>query len=205
MRSAGDQPQREAGLGHQDARAPPGLRDLQDLSLILGPSWVKWRLRLERRGPPQTHSPTCRLRWDRWDLGDLLVSEELLDLRDSWDLKEMAATLALLEMLVLREKLECLDYRGNLENLARMETLDPLVQLGGQEREVFLECLVFLDQKATEDFLDSTEPKETLGLQEKRGRMVLLVLWEQLVLLVPQAPEEKEEGMDLLECLDQED
>ena len=74
-----------------------------------------------------------------------------------------------------------------------METLDPLVQLGGQEREVFLECLVFLDQKATEDFLDSTEPKETLGLQEKRGRMVLLVLWEQLVLWVPQALERSEE------------
>ena len=136
------------------------------------------------------------------DLGDLLVSEELPDLKDSWDLKEMGATLALLEMLVLREKLECLDYRGNLENLVRMETLDPLDQLGGRAREVFLECLVFLDLKATEDFLDSMEPKETLGLLEKRVRMVLLVLWEQLVLLDPQAHEEKEEGMDLLACLD---
>ena len=130
------------------------------------------------------------------------MSEELLDLKDSWDLKEMGATLALLEMLVLGGKLECLDYRGNLENLVRMETLDPLDQLGGRVREVFLECLVFLDQKATEDFLDSTEPKETLGLLEKRVRMVLLVLWEQLALLDPQAPEEKEEGMDLLACLD---
>ena len=139
------------------------------------------------------------------DLGDLLVSEELLDLKDSWDLKEMGATLALLEMLVLREKLECLDYRGNLENLVRMETLDPLDQLGGQARGVFLECLVFLDLKATEDFLDSMEPKETLGPREKRERMGLQVQWELLALLDLQVQEEREDGMDHLECPDLED
>lgn len=41
------------------------------------------------------------------DLGDRLVYEELLDLRDLWDLKEMGVTLARLVLLVLREKLEC--------------------------------------------------------------------------------------------------
>lgn len=40
-------------------------------------------------------------------LGDRLVYEELLDLRDLWDLKEMGVTLARLVLLVLREKLEC--------------------------------------------------------------------------------------------------
>ena len=103
----------------------------------------------------------------------LLVSEELPDLKGLWDLKEMGVTLALLDQLVLREKLECLDYQGNLENLGRMEILGPLDQLEGQEREVFLECLVFLDPKATEDFLDLMEPKEILDPQEKRGRMVM--------------------------------
>jgi len=41
------------------------------------------------------------------DLGDRLVYEELLDLRDLWDLKEMGVTLARLVLLVRREKLEC--------------------------------------------------------------------------------------------------
>ena len=39
MRSAEDQLQREAGLGHQDVRALPGLRDLRDLSLTSVHSW----------------------------------------------------------------------------------------------------------------------------------------------------------------------
>lgn len=133
------------------------------------------------------------------------MSEELPDLKGLWDLKEMGVTLALLDQLVLREKLECLDYQGNLENLGRMEILGPLDQLEGQEREVFLECLVFLDPKATEDFLDLMEPRETSVPLEKKGKMVLQVLWEQLALWDLLAREEKEEEMDLQECLDQED
>ena len=84
----------------------------------------------------------------------------------------------------------------------RMETLDPLDQLEGLAREVSLECQEFPDLKATEDFLDSMEPKETLGLLEKREKMGLQVQWELLALLDLQVPEEREDGMDHLECLD---
>jgi len=136
---------------------------------------------------------------------DLPVSEELLDPKDLWDLKEMVETQALLVLLVLKERLECLDYRGNLENRVRMETLDPLDQLEGLAREVCLECQEFPDLKATEDFLDSMEPKETLGLLEKREKMGLQVQWELLALLDLQVPEEREDGMDHLECPDLED
>ena len=139
------------------------------------------------------------------DPGDLQASEELLDPKDLWDLKEMVETQVLLVLLVLKERLECLDYRGNLENRVRMETLDPLDQLEGLAREVCLECQEFPDLKATEDFLDSMEPKETLGLLEKREKMGLQVQWELLVLLDLQVPEEREDGMDHLECLDLED
>merc|ERR1719468_247866 len=113
----------------------------------------------------------------------------------------MGVTLAHLVLLVLRGKLECQACRGNLEILERMETLDPRDQLEGQAREVCPACQVFLDLKATEDFLDWMEPKETLGLLEKKERMVLLARWDQLVLLDLLDPEEKEEGMDRLECL----
>ena len=117
----------------------------------------------------------------------------------------MVETPVLLVLLVLKERLECLDYRGNLENPVRTETLDPLDQLEGLAREVFLECQEYPDLKATEDFLALMEPKETLGPQEKREKMGLLVQWELLALLDPQAPEEREEEMDHLECLDLED
>jgi len=136
------------------------------------------------------------------DLGDRLVYEELLDLRDLWDLKEMGVTLARLVLLVRREKLECQAYRGNLEKLVRTETLDPPDHPEDQAREVCLACRVFQDLKVTEDFLDWMEPRETLGPLEKKERMALLARWEQLALLDLLDPEEKEEGMDRLECLD---
>lgn len=139
------------------------------------------------------------------DLGDRLVYEELLDLRDLWDLKEMGVTLARLVLLVRREKLECQAYQENLEKLVRTETLDPRDQQEGQAREVCLACRVFQDLKATEDFPDWMEPRETLGPLEKKERMALLARWEQLALLDLLDPEEKEEGMDRLECLDLED
>lgn len=64
-------------------------------------------------------------------------------------------------------------------------------------REVWLECLVFLDPRATEGSLDWMELKEIWVVLVKRERMELQVLW---VLLAPWAlwvPGEREEEMDL--------
>jgi len=58
-------------------------------------------------------------------------------------------------------------------------------------REDLLECLVFLDQRATEDSLDWTELREMWVVLVKRERMDLLVLWVLLALWVPEDRGEK--------------
>ena len=64
-----------------------------------------------------------------------------------------------------------------LENQVKMEMLDLKDLLEDQENVVFLECLVYLDLKAIEDFLDLMVQKETLDLLEKKEKMDPLDLW----------------------------
>jgi len=80
------------------------LRALPVLSLTSDPSWDRLNSKLGRKGPRLTPSLTCRLRWDLLDLGALQVSEDPLDLKGSWDLRETQETRGLPDLL---------DYKGS--------------------------------------------------------------------------------------------
>jgi len=82
------------------------LPDLQVLRVHLDPSltldlcWARWQCRVERKDPPQIHSPTCRLKWDLWAPGDLQACEEPQDPKVSWDHRETTEILDQLDLLV---------------------------------------------------------------------------------------------------------
>ena len=94
---------------------------------------------------------------------------------------------------------------GCLVLLERRERADETVNLvlldlpGLQAREDWPACLVSQDPRATGDFQDWTGPREALEALERRERMGLLDLLVLQVPLDPWGPEEREEGMDLLD------
>ena len=83
------------------------LRALPGLNLTSGPSWVRLNSKPGRKGRHLTHSPTCRLRWDQWDPGDLQVSEAPPAPRVSWDLRETPETRAAPGLLDCKASLDC--------------------------------------------------------------------------------------------------
>ena len=103
------------------------------------------------------------------------MSEALRDHKALWDHREIQETLVHLDLLGHKERLECLDYLGNLGSLAVMGILDLQEDLANLESVVYLECLEFQVQKVTGDFLVLMVQKETQDHLVKREKMELLV------------------------------
>lgn len=197
--------QLKEGLVHLGQREDLERQGHQDLNLTLDRSWARLNSKLGKRGHHLTPSPTCKHRLDLLDLGGLLVSEDHLDRKGSWDHREMEVILGPLDLLDLKEKLECQVFRVSRERMEVTEMQVPLVPQEDLEREDCQECREFQDQKDTEDSLVLMVLRETLDHLEKREKMDHLVLWELLDHWGHQVLEVKEGEMDLQECLDQED
>lgn len=88
---------------------------------------------------------------------------------------------------------------GRRERADETVNLVLLVLPGLQAREDWLACPASQDLRATGDFQGWTEPREALEALGRRERTGLLDLLGLLVPLVPWGPEEREEGMDLLD------
>ena len=82
-----------------------------------------------------------------------------------------------------------------------MESLDPQVLLVLRAREGLPACLVFLDQKDTEDSLAWMEEREHRVPLDRKEKMEHLVLLETLDPWDQSDPEEREVGMDHLALL----
>jgi len=85
--------------------------------------------------------------------------------------------------------------------MENQEVLDHQVH---RAKGVLLVCLVFLDQRATEDSLDWTELREMLVVLVKRERMVLLDLLVLQVLRVLEVLGVREEETDPLDLQESE-
>jgi len=106
----------------------------------------------EKRDRPLILSLTCKHRLDRLDREDHQACKDHLVLKVSLDLKEKPETMDHPDLLALQALEAYLDFLEKTEKLEEMGNPVQLDQQDHLEREAYLACLDFQDQKAIEAF-----------------------------------------------------